>query len=151
MERLLKVWFIDVRQEHPLIGIFRDWFDQQVGCNHTFCSNFYGVNEKGIYDCSGSHCENVIALEEWYKCVFSVKEQFEKGEEVLVKDKHHNSWVEKTFVCEYKERFVVENKGYLTTWDECKKKPSELDVKIEELKKLAEEKSVKLTIICEDV
>lgn len=149
MEKLPKVWFVDVRQEHPLIGIFRDWLDQQVGCNHTFCSNFYGVNEKGIYDCSVSYCENVIALEEWYKCVFSVKEQFEKGEEVLVKDNRGREWTKATFIAEYKGIYIVYVNDYLFRFDQCKKKPSEIDVKIEELKKLADEKGVKLTVICE--
>ena len=75
-----------------------------------------------------------------------VGDSFVEGERVLVKDKHHDSWVEKDFVSKYQGKILVFFGGYFTIWDECKPKPSLIDEKIEELRLLSEKEGIKLTI-----
>lgn len=156
METLPHTWLIDLNKEtnEQLIDKFLEWFNSNatnptLGTTYKYHGSWRG--ELDFWNGDGTSKKYFITLEEWNKMTLGLasNEQFEQGEQVLVKDNHHDSWVEKTFVCQYKGRFIGENKGYLTTWDECKKKPSELDIKIEGLKNLAEEKGVKLTVICE--
>jgi len=122
-------------------------FKEDVGFEPEFNSFNYGFDGK-VHRCTNLGQE--LTLEDWNDMVFG--EQFEKGEEVLVRDKNYDktaTWVTAIFVSEFEGKFVAKWEDGIDCWDECKKKPSELDIKIEELKKLAEEKGVKLTVICE--
>jgi len=154
MKNLPNRWLVNLKKEKDslLIEKFLTWFNKINKDTPSRGFDFHGYwdNIIGFWSGDGNH-KYFITLRQWNEMIFGLtpNEQLEKGEEVLVKDKHHDSWVEKTFICEYKGKFIGENKGFLTSWDECKKKPSELDIKIEELKKLAEEKGVKITVICE--
>ena len=152
MKKLPVQWYININEDidNKLMKKFKNWisqkFMQDVGFEPEFNSYNYGFDGE-LHRCTS--LGEKITLEYWHDCVFGVKEQFEQGEEVLVKDKNHDEWVSVLFVCEYNGLYVADCEGDVDCWDECKKKPSKLDLKIEELKKLAQENGVKLTIICE--
>lgn len=155
MKKLKDTWFIDINKEDnsELKTKFIKWFNanaknpQQSG---TF--KYYG-SYKGNLDfwCANGMEEYFITLTDWNKIMFGKEETFEKGEEVLVRSSRwtDTDWVKAIFIAEYNECYVVDWGGDISSFDQCKKKPSELDIKIEELKKFAEEKGVKLTIIAE--
>lgn len=151
MKKLPNKWLIYITGSiNPLLPKFKKWFNEFDSTDYSFCFKYYGMNERGTF-CTDNSCYQLITLEEWNDCVFGKEETFEKGEEVLVRDKRWtdiNEWVSAIFIAEYRDRYIVECAG-LNSFDQCKKKPSELDVKIEELKKFAKEKGKKLTVIVE--
>lgn len=154
MKKLPETWFVDIRQHsasQEIIDKFKKWFKQESKGGYDFSLKYYG-KDGNMFFCwdYAMNIFDLISLEEWHDCVFG--EQFEKGEAVLVRDndwKDTKSWVTAIFITEFEGKFVVDWDEQLYYFDQCKKKPSELDIKIEELKKFAEEKGVKLTVIVE--
>jgi len=148
MKTLPNEFLIDFQSNaiNPLLDKFKDWIDENYNGKYAFNHRYYGLVSNGCV-CEENPKYKVISLEEWNDLLFG--EQFEKGEEVLVKDNGDKEWIKAIFIAEYKDMYIVYVNYYLFRFNECKKKPSELDIKIEELKKLAEEKGVKLTIIAE--
>jgi hypothetical protein len=148
MKKLPKTWFVDIHQKEPLIDVFKTWYNDQNNTEHFYSMQYYGqIN--GEYDCLSSASE-IISVQEWYDCVFGL--QFEEGERVLVRDnewKNPKLWIGATFIAEFNGKFIVDTGGYVHYFAQCKKKQSELDIKIEELRKLADKRGVKLTIITE--
>lgn len=153
MKKLPKTWFVDISKESDLAlkAKFIKWFNENADnptCG-TMCK--YHGSWRGELDFWSikSHEKDVISLNEWNDCVFGKEETFEKGEEVLVRDNGDDKWINGIFITEYKNIYIVETNEMVFEYDQCKKKPSELDIKIEELKKFAEEKGLKLTVIVE--
>lgn len=154
MKKLPETWFVDISKESDLAlkAKFIKWFNENAGnptCG-TICKYHGSWSGELDFWSIESHEKDVISLNEWHDYVFG--EQFEKGEEVLVRDndwKDTTSWMTAIFIAEFNGKFVVDWDEQLYYFDQCKKKPSELDVKIEELKKFAEEKGKKLTVIVE--
>lgn len=147
MKTLPKQWYINICKDMDnfLMDKFKGWISDKFLIDIGFRLKFNSINygfDGNIYRCTSNGEE--ITLQYWHDCVFG--EEFEQGEEVLVKDSHHDSWTEAKFICEYKDKFLVEWKSDFYLWHECKRKPSELDIKIDELRKLAEEKGLKITI-----
>lgn len=140
MKKLPNKWLVCVTgSNNPLLPKFKEWFNKMNGSELSFAFKYYGMNEGKTF-CTDYTCYQLITLEEWHDCVFG--EQFEKGEDVLVRDsdwKDTTSWVTATFISEFDGKFVVDWDENVYYFDQCKKKPSELDIKIEELKKFAEE------------
>lgn len=155
MKKLPQTWFVDISKEIDLAlkAKFIKWFNENADeptCG-TICKYHGSWQGELDYWSIKNHEKEVITLNEWHDCVFGKEETFEKGENILVRDNRWtdiNEWVSAIFIAEYKGKYIVECAG-LHAFDQCKKKPSELDIKIEELKKFAEEKGKKLTVIVE--
>lgn len=153
MEKLPKTWFVDIKKPNAsqeLIDKFKKWFKEKSKGGYDFSLKYYGKSD-GMFNCWDyvSDIHYLVTLEQWNEMVFG---EFKKGEEVLVRDndwKNTISWVSAIFLTEFEGKFVVDCDEQLYYFDQCKKKPSELDIKIEELKKLAEEKGKKITITVE--
>lgn len=150
MEKLPEVWHINIEEEvnNDLLWNFRRWYTPLFkgvgGVAPNFMSDCYGFDGKR-YLCTTKG--EKLTLMQWYNCIFG--EQFKKGEEVLVRDHESEGWDKAIFITEFEGKYLVKWCGDFEIYSQCKKKPSELDIKIEELKKLAEGKGVKLTVICE--
>jgi len=147
MKKLPTKWHVNILAEEnsPLLSEFKKWFEN--GCNFSLDWDYdsYGLCNGHYY----AHDEGeLITLPEWYSN-FGTKVKFEQGELVDAKDTGRDNLCSGKFVCKYEGQFLVQTPTGFYLYDECKKKTSELDIKIEELYKLAEEKGVKLTIIAE--
>lgn len=154
MKTLPKTWFVDIKnvpvRDVHLLDKFKKWFKEKGKGRYDFSLKYYGKSE-GVFSCWDYACNtlDLITLQDWNEMVFGLNEQFEKGEEVLVRDHESEGWDNAIFIAEFEGNYLTKWCGYFETFCQCKKKLSELDIKIEELKKLAEEKGVKLTIIAE--
>lgn len=143
-----KNWLVDVRQEHPLLSEFKEWIQLKIEDILHFSERYYGYN-KNAWECFlevPSHFE-LITLEEWKEMVFPIETWNPKQGELVEGKVCLDFWVKTTFIAEYKGVFICfhELDKEVTMFDEIRKY-SPLQDKIDELKKLAEEQGLKITI-----
>ena len=148
MGKLPKKWRVNIfniNQQEDLFKKFKTWINNRDK-GYTYCLNlrFYGCDNY-VKNAVGELYtdEKVITLEEWHNAIFG--EEFIQGEKVLVRDNCSGKMIDAIFIAKYNDRYIVAINGGIYPMDECKKF-NELDIKIEELKRLAEEKGLKITI-----
>jgi hypothetical protein len=145
MRELPKEWHVNIvtDSKSKYLDKFKKWFQERCRFNLIWDTDIYGFD--GDFLCFDYG--KLISLQEWHDATFG--EDFVQGEEVLAKWGDSETWITAIFIAEINDKFVADWDENLYYFDKCKKKPSEIDIKIEELRKLAEDKGLRFTITFE--